>query len=513
MATFVFIHGAGDVGWYWHLVEADLRARGHDTVAPDLPCDDDAAGLSDYADTVVRAVGDRTGLVVVGQSSGGFTAPLVCDRLPADLLVLVAPMIPRPGEPPADYFSGTRYAGEPWQTYDDTISLFYPDVPPDLAAEAVSRSREQSEARMTEPWPLDAWPDVPTRVLIARDDRLFPPDFLRRVARERLGLTPDEIDGGHTPALSRPHELADRLAAYAAEHPRPGSRPEAGDDVGPGRSKPGGGPSRPEPGGGPGRPEAGYDAELRRHNAALRRVAAVQAHEHVLDIGCGSGQTTREAARAATAGSAHGVDVSAAAIERARELARADGLPNLTFEHADAQVHHFPPARFDLAMSRFGTMFFTDPAAAFTTVRRALRPGGRLVMAVWQAAERNEWDVVLRRCLDTSAAAVQGLDPFSLADPPTVRELLQGAGFTGVTFTDVHEPVYFGPDVAAALEWVRGFACTRQALESLGDTAAAAADERLRQALTEHRRDDGVWFDSRAWIVTAHHPTPGRTRR
>ena len=509
----MFIHGAGDVGWYWHLVEADLRARGHDTIAPDLPCDDDSAGLSDYADTVIRAIGDRTGLVVVGQSSGGFTAPLVCDRVPADLLVLVAPMIPRQGEPPADYFSGTQYAGEPWQTYDDTISLFYPDVPPDLAAEAVSRSREQSEARMHEPWPLPAWPDVPTRVLIARDDRLFPPEFLRRVTRERLGLTPDEIDGGHTPALSRPHELADRLAAYAAEQPRPGPgsdakprRPAAGDDARPSRLS--GGDDA-----GPSRPEAGYDAELRRHNAALRRAAAVQPHEHVLDIGCGSGRTTREAARAATAGTALGVDVSAAAIERARELARADGLPNVTFEQADAQTHHFPPARFDLAMSRFGTMFFTDPTAAFTTIRQALRPGGRLVMAVWQAAERNEWDVVLRRCLDTSAAAVQGLDPFSLADPPTVQELVQGAGFTDVTFTDVHEPVYLGPDVPAALDWVRGFACTRQALDSLDDAAAADAQERLRRTLTEHLRDDGVWFDSRAWIVAARNPADGRASR
>jgi pimeloyl-ACP methyl ester carboxylesterase len=211
MATFVFIHGAGDVGWYWHLVEAELRGRGHDTVAPDLPCDDDAAGLPEYADAVAAAAGDRTDLVVVAQSMGGFVAPLVCGRVPVDLLVLVAPMIPAPGEAPADYFSHTRY--EEREQYDDP---FYQDVPPDLAAEARKRSRGQSEARMGEPLPLRAWPEVPTRVLICRDDRLFPPGFLRRVARERLGITPDEIDGGHTPALSRPHELADRLDAYAA---------------------------------------------------------------------------------------------------------------------------------------------------------------------------------------------------------------------------------------------------------------------------------------------------------
>ena len=108
MATFVFIHGAGDVGWYWHLVETELRARGHDTVSPDLPCDDDSAGLPEYADTVAGAIGDRTELVVVAQSSGGFTAPLVCDRVAVELLVLVAPVIPAPGEAPADYLAHTR---------------------------------------------------------------------------------------------------------------------------------------------------------------------------------------------------------------------------------------------------------------------------------------------------------------------------------------------------------------------------------------------------------------------
>jgi pimeloyl-ACP methyl ester carboxylesterase len=217
VATFAFIHGAGDVGWYWHLVEADLHARGHDTISPDLPCDDDSAGLPEYADTVAAAIGDRANLIIVAQSSGGFTAPLVCDRVAAELLVLIAPMIPAPGEAPAGYWTGTRYEDEVRERYDDTVALFYQDVPPELAAEALKRARGQSEARMGEPSPLRAWPAVPTRVLICRDDRLFPARYLRRVARERLGITPDEIDGGHTPALSRPHELADRLEAYAAE--------------------------------------------------------------------------------------------------------------------------------------------------------------------------------------------------------------------------------------------------------------------------------------------------------
>jgi SAM-dependent methyltransferase len=255
----------------------------------------------------------------------------------------------------------------------------------------------------------------------------------------------------------------------------------------------------------PGR--SGYDSELRRHNEVLRRAVGVQLHDHALDIGCGTGQTTREAARTAQAGSAFGVDVSAPAIERARELARADGLRNVTFEHANAQVHRFPPGRFDVAISRFGTMFFDDPVAAFANIRRALRPAGRLVMMVWQAHERNEWDVAIHQSLGAAegpaAGASEGPDPFSLAGPPTVKEILQAAGFAGVAFTDVHEPVYYGPDVAAALDWVRGFTCTSEVLKRLDPAAAARTVERLREALATHMSDDGVWFNSRAWIVTA----------
>jgi ubiquinone/menaquinone biosynthesis C-methylase UbiE len=252
---------------------------------------------------------------------------------------------------------------------------------------------------------------------------------------------------------------------------------------------------------------SGYDAELRRHNEVLRAAFGVQLHDHVLDIGCGTGQTTRQAARTAQAGSALGVDISAPAIERARELARAEGLRNVTFEHANAQVHRFPHERFDLAISRFGTMFFDDPGAAFANIRRALRPAGRLVMMVWQAHERNEWDVTIHQALGAAEEPVAipsgGPDPFSLADPPAVKQILEAAGFADVAFTDVHEPVYYGPDVAAALDWVCGFACTSEVLKRLDPAAAARAAGRLHEALAAHRSDDGVWFNSRAWIVTA----------
>lgn len=215
-AAYVLIHGAGDVGWYWHLVDAGLRVRGHDVVVMDLPVDDDSAGLSAYADVVVEAIGVRGDLVVVAQSFGGYVAPIVCDRAPARLLVLVAAMIPAPGESAEAMFANTGYA-PPEQDDPSDLAIFYHDVDPTLAAEALARGRRQSEKPGKEPWPLAAWPDVPTRYLLCRDDRVFPPAWVRRVVRDRLGIVPDEIDSGHTPALSHPGELVRRLEAYRAE--------------------------------------------------------------------------------------------------------------------------------------------------------------------------------------------------------------------------------------------------------------------------------------------------------
>jgi pimeloyl-ACP methyl ester carboxylesterase len=222
--TYVLIHGAGDVAWYWHLVAAELRARGHDVVAVDLPCEDESAGWAEYADTVVTAIGDRRDLVVVAQSFGGFTAPLVCARKPATLLVLVAGMIPAPGESANDYWKNTRYAQAAHAEPGDTIATFYHDVPRALADEALRHGRGQAEQIGDEPWPLEAWPEVPVRFLLCRDDRFFPAAWLRGVVRERLGIEPDEIDGGHCPALARPKELVDRLEGFrtiGGRHPEP----------------------------------------------------------------------------------------------------------------------------------------------------------------------------------------------------------------------------------------------------------------------------------------------------
>jgi pimeloyl-ACP methyl ester carboxylesterase len=184
-------------------------------VAPDLPADDDDAGLWAYADTVVDAVVERGDLVVVGQSFGAFTAPLVCDRIPADLLVFVAGMIPAPGEPPDDWWSRTGYVDEPRDPGGDDLSTYYHDVPTTLAREALARQRNHpSPTAGRQPWPLAAMPDVPTRALLCRDDRLFPAPFMRRLVRERLGIEADEIDGGHCVALGHPRELADQLDAF-----------------------------------------------------------------------------------------------------------------------------------------------------------------------------------------------------------------------------------------------------------------------------------------------------------
>ncbi|PRY01998.1 alpha/beta fold hydrolase [Allonocardiopsis opalescens] len=230
MAVFAVVHGGGGSAWEWHLVAADLAGRGHDVVAVDLPVEDPGAGLSEFAGTVADALGararrrDRAGaeLVVVGHSLGAFTAALLCGRVEADLLVLVAGMVPAPGEAAQEWWEASGY-----QAYlrehgaaaeaasGSEAEVFTHDVPPGLAAEALRRSRDQSARSMEEPWGLVAWPPVPTRALLCRDDRFFPAEFMRRLVRERLGIAADEMGGGHMPMLARPAELAERLDGYA----------------------------------------------------------------------------------------------------------------------------------------------------------------------------------------------------------------------------------------------------------------------------------------------------------
>ncbi|MFE0106633.1 alpha/beta fold hydrolase [Streptomyces sp. NPDC059009] len=243
MATYVLIHGAACGPWHWHLLEPELRALGHDVVTVDLPCDDDRAGLAEYADAVVdavetvdavHAVGHATSapgqLVLVAHSFAGLVAPLTCDRLPVDLLVMLNAMPPRPGEPPADWWAATGHAEARREraaldgtTPEEDPNALLRGLPDALAAEVDTRWRPQSGTPMEQPWPLLAWPAVPTRFLLCRDDAFFPAAFLRKAVEERLPLSSSEIGemdgGGHFPMLVRPRELAGRLEAYRRELP------------------------------------------------------------------------------------------------------------------------------------------------------------------------------------------------------------------------------------------------------------------------------------------------------
>jgi len=224
--TFVLIPGAGGAAWYWHLVAAELGRRGREVVAVDLPGDDDTAALPEYTALVAEAVRGRTA-VVVGQSLGAFTAVMACGRLDVALLVLVNAMIPIPGETPGAWWANTGQAeamrandlreGRPADAEFDVFTYFLHDVPQRVVEESEAGERPESGAVFASPLELAAWPDVPVRVLVGRDDRFLPAEFQRRVSRDRLGIEPDEIPGGHLVALSRPLLMADRLEAYWEE--------------------------------------------------------------------------------------------------------------------------------------------------------------------------------------------------------------------------------------------------------------------------------------------------------
>ena len=213
--TFVLIPGAGGAAWYWHRVVAELEGRGRNAVAVQLPAADETAGLAEYREIVVEAIGGRKTIVLVAQSMGGFTAPLVCERVPVELLVLVNAMVPKPGESGHEWWTATGWEAEVGEL--DFVESFFHDVPADVREAALAEELPQSATPFDAPWPLESWPDVPTRFMQGRDDRFFPPAFQRRVVRERLGLDLDEVPGGHLVALSRPVELVDKLEELARE--------------------------------------------------------------------------------------------------------------------------------------------------------------------------------------------------------------------------------------------------------------------------------------------------------
>ena len=230
-ATFVLLPGAGSDSWYWHRVAPILEGSGHAVIAVDLPYGDDDAGQYEFADVVVDAVEDVEGtIVLVAQSMSAFTAAIVCQRgeVDVDLLVLVAPMLPAPGEAPGRWWETTGQPeakrafdlleGRDPDAPDDLRALFFHDVPDDVTEEAFSHDEPvMSDTPFGTVWQAEAWPFVKTRVVAGSRDRLFPLDFMQRIVRERLGIVPEVIDAGHLAALARPGELAAMLERYASE--------------------------------------------------------------------------------------------------------------------------------------------------------------------------------------------------------------------------------------------------------------------------------------------------------
>jgi pimeloyl-ACP methyl ester carboxylesterase len=219
MSTYVLIPGAGGAAWYWSRVVPLLERAGHEAIAVDLPGDDNTAGLPEYVRVVVTAIGDRTDVVLVAQSLGGFTAPMVCDAMAVKSLTLVNAMVPVPGETPGAWWGNTgaveaRTAAATAGGYGvdfDVFTYFLHDVPPEVAAEGEAHQREEADAVFATPCDFTSWPPVPIRVLAGADDRFFPVAFQQRVARERLGIEANVLPGGHLIALAHPESVADYL--------------------------------------------------------------------------------------------------------------------------------------------------------------------------------------------------------------------------------------------------------------------------------------------------------------
>lgn len=248
-----------------------------------------------------------------------------------------------------------------------------------------------------------------------------------------------------------------------------------------------------------------FERAMARYNPRFLDMARIGPGARVIDVGCGTGDTARAAARAANHGETLGVDLSAQMIAVARQRASAEGLTNVRFEQADAQTYSFAEHWADVVISRTGAMFFGDPDAAFGNLARALRTGGRLVLLVWQAPDRNEWIRTITAALSAGrslpAPPPRAPNPFSMSDPGRVHGLLATAGFADPQIEGLNEPMYFGADADDAHRFIVGLAGWM--LEGLPETGRAQALEDLRAALAGHERPDGVWFDSAAWLVSA----------
>jgi SAM-dependent methyltransferase len=248
-----------------------------------------------------------------------------------------------------------------------------------------------------------------------------------------------------------------------------------------------------------------FDRSVAAYHEKLMVTAAITDRDRVLDVGCGTGQTTRDAARAATSGSALGVDLSARMVELARRRAAEEGVDNASFEQVDAQIHPFPPAAFDVAISRTGAMFFGDLIAAFANIGHAMVRGGRLVLVAWQPLPANEWIREISGALaagrDLPAPPADAPGPFSLSQPERVRSILTAAGFTDIDLEGTTAGMWFGTDADDAHRFVLGL--MGWMLQGLEDTDRGRAIDGLRAAMAAHETPDGVVFGSAAWTIRA----------
>ena len=253
-----------------------------------------------------------------------------------------------------------------------------------------------------------------------------------------------------------------------------------------------------------------YNRASRRHWQRFAGAGLISSHEVVLDIGCGTGKATRDAARIASQGSVVGIDLSAVMLDHARRKSDAEGLTNVSYVQGDAQVYVFDAQAFDVAISSFGVMFFGDPAAAFTNIGNAIRAGGRLAVLVWRELARNEWLLAVREALAVGRQLPMpppdAPTPFAFADPERVRGILGAAGFDDVGFEPIDELIEFGSDANDALGFMRNIGIVEGLTQDLDATARERALDALRETVVAHERADGVLFGSSAWLITARRP-------
>ncbi|MEV7969829.1 class I SAM-dependent methyltransferase [Sphaerisporangium sp. NPDC088356] len=258
-----------------------------------------------------------------------------------------------------------------------------------------------------------------------------------------------------------------------------------------------------------------YDAVNSGFNGYLLDAASIGEHDRVLDVGCGNGQVTRLAARRAPQGHALGLDLSAPMLRQARATAAEEGVANAAFEEGDAQVHPFPSAGFDVAVSRFAIMFFTDPVAAFANIGRALRPGSRVAFLSLRSMEHNDLGAVfaaMAKRLPPPAAREKpdGPGPESLADPARIHEVLTGAGFDDVVTTSVEAPQVWGRHAEDAAGFLCAWGPVQHRLGQVDPASAARARAALAEALRPFEEPDAVRLRGAAWLITATRPgTPG----